>query len=106
MPAQKEYIVALRYTKEAGGYAGVVTWTVSPSKAAFDAQFKDYKDLEVVEEGISEERAIQLCKSTPPQSLLLAALQDATDRETGHINFLLLRGNIERALFGIQSNLT
>ncbi len=83
-----EYLVALRYTKAAGGYAGVVTWTPFPSKADFDKWFEEIgkKEQEVVEEGITEARAIELSQLTPLRSYCRAAVQEATDPATGIVN--------------------
>lgn len=83
-----EYIVALRYTKAAGGYAGVVTWTPFPSKAEFDKWFEEMgnKDQEVVEEGITDARAIELSQRTPLRSYVRAAVEEATDPRTGIVD--------------------
>ena len=74
------YNVAFRYTKVTGGYHGVITWTGFESKAAFDAWYTD--DLkarqEVVEEGVSEERCVELTQQTPLACRQAAILHDAT----------------------------
>ena len=58
-----EYIVALRYTAAARAHAGIVTWTSFHSKEDFDKWFSngENREQEVVEEEITEERAIRLC---------------------------------------------
>ncbi len=74
------YIVALRYTKGAGGYCGVVTWTQFPSKEEFDKvrkQFLNSSNQEVVEEGITDERAIELSKQTPAECRINAAVEES-----------------------------
>ena len=74
------YNVAFRYTREAGGYHGVMTWTSFSSKEDFDKWYTpDIKAREeVVEEGISEERAIELTRSTPLACRVAAGIQEAT----------------------------
>ena len=97
------YIVALRYTAAAGGYAGVITWTRFKSKEGFDAWFNDggNKDHEVVEEGITEGRAIALCDTTPLRSLITAAFEASTDKSTGQINPKILVDQMRQAGFVI-----
>jgi len=73
------YNVAFVYTKEAKGYAGIITWTSFESKEEFDKFYTD--DIKahesVVEEGISEERCIELTKRTPASARIAAAKQEA-----------------------------
>jgi hypothetical protein len=85
---QPGYIVALRYTEAAGGYAGITTWSVFASKSEFDTWYDEAtrKDQAVVEEGITKERAVELCQRTPLRSYVRAALADARNPDTGEIN--------------------
>ena len=91
--AHDEYIVVLAYNKAAGGYAGVRTWSPYSSKTEFDAWFKSigHKDHEVVDEGVTEDRAIEICSQTRGRNYLRAALDEATDRRTGRVNPELAR---------------
>ncbi|MEK7628278.1 MAG: hypothetical protein AAB421_02575 [Patescibacteria group bacterium] len=82
----------MRYKKAAGGYAGVVTWTPFASKADFDIWFaKGGHDQEVVEEGISTERAIRLALDTPLEYSIAAAREKATDPKTGAFDEAVFR---------------
>ena len=80
------YNVALRYNKLAGGYAGVITWTSFKNKTHFDKWFARVKDREIVEEGITQERAVALARTTSFASRVAAALEEATDKQTGEIS--------------------
>lgn len=64
---KEPYIVALAYTRAAGIYEGVITWTQFLNKADFDRWFTEdiRKKQRVVEEGISSERAVELAEQTP-----------------------------------------
>ena len=102
-----DHIVALRYTAAAGDYAGVITWTPFTSKKDFDEWFNTIgkKDQEVVEEGISEERAIELCQTTPLRSYVAAAIDESTNPTTGHINDDLVRSRLHdvRLAYGFRA---
>lgn len=91
-----EHIVALRYTAAANGHAGIVTWTPFPSKQEFDDWFKNigHKEQEVVEEGITEERAIELCQTTPLRSYVRAAITESTDPDTGRVNHDMVQSRL------------
>lgn len=92
------YNVAFRYTKRAGGYHGVVTWTTFPSKEYFDKWYTDdiRETQAVVEEGISQERCIELVSDVPMACRIAAATQDATDSD-GVINKEILMMNLANA---------
>jgi len=94
-----KYNVALRYTKKAGGYHGIITWTNFPDKECFDKWYTDsIREMqEIVEEGISASRCIELVETTPMACRMAAALQEATDSE-GNVNEALLKMNISTAL--------
>lgn len=79
------YIVAFRGTSKENGYAGVVSWTLFESKAAFAEywQSADQTIREVVEEGITAERAEELARTTPLQSRINAAIMDSRNPTTG-----------------------
>jgi len=86
------YNVAFVYTKKAEGYEGVRTWTTFESKAGFDKWYTDkVKAMQtVLEEDITEERAIQLTEQTPVSSYVGAAIQEASNPD-GSINPELLK---------------
>ncbi len=87
-----EYLVAFKRTEATGGYRGIITWTGWPSKAEFDAWrgSPDGKEAlkmeEVLEEGITKERALELVRSVPIECRITAAMEEATDPETGKLN--------------------
>lgn len=94
------YNVAFVFTKEAGGYEGVITWTSFPSKEYFNKWYtEDIKShQEVVEEGITSERAVYLANSTPLACRRAAALHDATDPKTGEVNEEIFTHKLTSAL--------
>ena len=92
------YIVALRYTSKAGGYAGVVTWTSFNSKAKLDKWLSSQDEQEVVEEGISDKRAMELSLATPIRCRLMAAVEDSCDKKKGDVFPDLLISNIQQIL--------
>lgn len=92
------YAVALRYTSKAGGYAGVVTWSNFASKADFDNWLASCDDQEVVEEGITDERAMELSLATPIKCRLMAAVEDSCNKKTGEVSPVLLISNIQQIL--------
>jgi hypothetical protein len=97
------YVVALRYTSKAGGYAGVVTSTDFGSKAEFDAWFLTQDKHEVVEEGITLDRAVQLADATPVKCLLMSAVEEYCESRTGElISGDLLIGKIEQILLMLR----
>lgn len=78
---QPEYNVVFRYTKKAGGYAGVITWTSYRSKEELDKrreQILSASNQEVIAEGVTSEEAVALVRSTPLASRIRAALQEST----------------------------
>ncbi len=89
------YNVAFVYTREARGYEGVITWTSFESKEDFDKWYTpEIRARErVVEEGITDERAVELCSRTPIACYAAAKLQDAT-MEDGSIDLFLLEMGI------------
>jgi hypothetical protein len=94
--AMQGYKVVLRYTKDAGVYAGVVTWTTFNSKKEFDKIRKSFlqeSNQEVVEEGecIDIERIEELVSQTPLSSLVRFALHKATNPKNGVVNDDILR---------------
>ena len=77
------YNVAFIYTREAGGYEGVVTWRSFPSEEAFKKALAETpeevrKRQRVLEEGISVERCVELVLQTPIACRVAAAVQAAT----------------------------
>ena len=97
--AKSEYNVVFRYNSRAAGYEGVITWSTYPSNEVFDAQYRcsfvgDKCIEEIVEEGVTPERAIELCQSTPLVSRLRASLQEATNPNTNEVDDEILRMNL------------
>lgn len=100
-----DYIVALRYTAAAGAHAGIVTWTPFGSKMEFDEWFKNggSKEQEVVEQDITQERAIELARKTPLGSYTRAAIHESTDPATGKVNSELLRSRVQEIALALSS---
>lgn len=97
------YIVSFRYTRKAGGYHGVITWTIFPSKENFDKWYTpEIKERqEIVEEGISKERAVELTHSTPLACRIAASIQEAT-YDDGKVDEAILDMTIKNAIFAEQ----
>jgi hypothetical protein len=93
------YNVAFRGTKKTGGYHGVITWSSFADKESFDKWYTDdiREREEVVDEGISAERCIELVHSTPISCRVAASIQDATGSD-GEINREILRLEIANVL--------
>lgn len=89
------YNAVLRYTEAAGAYSGVMFYTNYPSKQEFDKWMAEegHKEHELVEGGVTDERAAELCSQTPVRCHVAVALHEATDPETGEVNMELARMN-------------
>ncbi|PLX27958.1 hypothetical protein C0583_01840 [Candidatus Parcubacteria bacterium] len=94
------YNVALRYTIKAGGYHGIITWTSFESKEDFDKFYteKIRENQEVVEEGISEERCMDLTATTPLACRIAAAHEEANS-SGGEISKFILEAEMQKAVF-------
>ena len=92
----KMYNVAFEYTVKSGGYIGNRIWTNFESKEAFDAWYTDtIKEKQVViEEGITQERCVELVRETPAACEISAMVQKSFDPETGRLDLELLRMNM------------
>lgn len=101
------YNVAFRYTEAAGGMQGVVTWTGYESKEAFLAfciseEGRSVLEIqEVVEEGITPERAIDLVRQTPAEAYITAAYAMSTNPNTGRIERDALSLELTKAAYAI-----
>jgi len=58
-----------------GTHCGVITWTSFESKEAFDEWYNEKMKswYQVVEEGVSEQRAIELCSSPEAHTAVLVS---------------------------------
>ena len=97
------YIVALGQV--AGSHAGIVTWTNFPSRAYFNTWMKagENNGEEVVEEGITEARALELCMQTPPLAYARAAVAESTDPKTGRVDLALLKMHAANVAIALAS---
>ena len=95
-----DYNVAFRYTAAARGNQGIITWTSFFSKKHFDECYTEEMRVlqEVVEEGITQERAIELTLLTPLKCRIAAAKQEAT-YEDGTIDENILKMNLANVSF-------
>ncbi len=102
----RDYNVVFRYARQAGGYCGVITWTSFLCKEEFDAWYtsKLRADQGVVAEGVTQERAVALVKTTHPFCYLTAGLEEAKHPVTGEINPVILAHKLETALFVLASD--
>jgi hypothetical protein len=80
--------VVFQYTREAGGYEGVITWTSFKNEADFNDWYTP--DIErrerVIARGVTQEKAIELVRQTPAACDLASCVEEATDPETGELN--------------------
>lgn len=97
------YNVAFRYTKKTGGFHGNITWTTFANKEEFDKWYtpKICERQEIVEEGITEERAIELVQTVPFACRIAACVQGATTPD-GEINQDILEAKMATTLFADQ----
>ena len=100
-----EYNVAFANTRAMGAQEGIITWTPFESKEEFDKFYtNDMKRFfRVIEEGISNERCIELVKQTPIACRIAAAIAESEDSETGEINQELLKFRLEMVKFATRN---
>ncbi len=86
------YNVVFAYTKEAGGYEGVITWTAFRDKTHFEEWYsKDIKKKQrVIDRGVTQDKAVELANQTPLACDIAACFEEATDPDTGEINDYIL----------------
>lgn len=84
------YIAALRYNSNAGGYAGVITWTDWGTKEDLEKFIASQSQQEVVEEGITADRAVELVRTTPAAARIEACIDGATNPKTGEVDLYYL----------------
>ncbi|MFZ2975755.1 MAG: hypothetical protein WA055_04000 [Candidatus Moraniibacteriota bacterium] len=89
------YNVAFRYTMAARGYSGVITWTSFVDKQHFDNWLVANPNVtarqEVVEEGITQERALELVHQTPFKCYLAANVQESITHGKFDFDFFLAK---------------
>jgi hypothetical protein len=100
MEGKEGYNVVLRNTKNTGFYEGIVRWQSFESKEALEKWYTpEIKECQaIVEEGVSEERAIELTSHTPFACRIASAVKEATN-SSGEINEKRLKSNVEKAIF-------
>lgn len=78
----KSYNVAFVGTPAAGDYEGVITWSAYPSKEEFDKAYTPEMKAKqaIVEEGITDERAVELAKQTPEANIKRANIANLLGR--------------------------
>ena len=79
------YIAALRYNSNAGGYTGVITWTDWGTKEKLDSFIASQNQQEVVEEGITADRAVELVRTTPTAARIESCIDETTNPNTGEV---------------------
>jgi hypothetical protein len=101
------YNVAFVYTRAAGGYEGVVTWTAFKNKSEFDAWYTAERKARqrVLEEGIMPARCVELVRQTPEACRIAAALEKSTG-PTGQLNPQMFRMELALALTAIRMDET
>jgi hypothetical protein len=78
----KSYNVAFVGTAASGYYEGVITWSSYLSKEEFDKAYTPEMRAKqaIVEEGITDERAVELAKQTPEACIRRASLANLMGR--------------------------
>lgn len=78
----KSYNVAFVGTPASGDYEGVITWSSYLSKEEFDKAYTPEMKAKqaIVEEGITDERAVELAKQTPEDKIIRANLANLMGR--------------------------
>ena len=86
--ADDRYNVVFETTSATKGYEGIITWTSFDDKQSFERwHTEDMKNrYNVLAQGVSSTRAIEMSRGTPLESYLSAARQKATNPETGEVN--------------------
>jgi hypothetical protein len=106
------YIAVLRFTEAAGpSYGGLMTMHRFEDKEEFDAWMRRRNRLgrsanvrEVVEHGISEERALELCRESAMERLQrTSAALGAARRETKRSNLLMDRFSADPRIVAIRT---
>lgn len=94
------YNVVFEYTKETGGYEGVITWSSFKNQEDFKKMYSSdvEKRQRVIAEGVTPERAIELCNKTPTKSDIASCFEEAT-LPNGEINKDILEMKLRTILF-------
>lgn len=103
----RDYNVVFRYTRLAGGYCGVVTWTSFLCKEEFDAWYTpDIRAREaVIAQGVTPGRAVELVRATDPVCYFTASIEAARHPVTREISPTILAHKLETALFVLASDM-
>lgn len=101
MTETKGYFAAFRCTSKENGHAGIITWSRFDSKKDFDDFWKgqDHSIQEIVEEGITSERAVELVQTTPHQAYINAAIMDSRHPVTGDFHLDILEMKLQAVSF-------
>ena len=80
--SNRRYNVVFRTTVAVPGYEGVITWSTYQDREELLVQRDKHPHLkewyEVIAEGVSDDEAVRLSKSTPLSSYLRSSIQEAT----------------------------
>ncbi len=103
----EDYHVVLAYNKKSGGYAGVRLHESYSSKADFEDWYKRVgsKEFDIVAQGVDEDYAVTLCERTPLRSHVRAAIEEATDSETGVANLELAQMRMMTVMIARRGNI-
>lgn len=103
--SKEGYLVVFKNVATGSGYNGIRTQTSFEDKDAFDEWFDDeMKSIyEVVEQGVTEERALWLVSGTPASCRIKAALQASTI-SNGEIDENIFRYKLQEALYAISAD--
>jgi hypothetical protein len=97
MVSENNYNVVFQYTRECGGYEGVMTWTAFKDKADFEKWYTPEikKRNEAIAQGVTSEEAIKICDRTPLSCSLAACVEEAKDKRSGKVDKQILKMELD-----------
>ena len=95
------YNVVFQYTRETGGYEGVITWTSFPDKEYFENWYTPNieKRQRAIAKGVTPEEAIKLTRQTPRACRIASCLEEAT-MDDGSVNKKILDMKLQNVFLG------
>ena len=94
---QNTFNVVFQYTRETGGYEGVITWTSFKDEASFKEWYTPELEKRqiVLAKGVTPDEAVKFVGQTPKACYMAACLEDATDPETGEVDQEILEMKLQ-----------
>ena len=98
---QETYNVVFAYTRQSGGYEGVITFTFFKDEEHFDKSYNEdiRKRQRVLAEGVTPDEAVEMVQQTPLACDLATTLQEATNPKTGEVEPSILEMDLRNVAF-------